>query len=202
MSEPGIGRVLVASLHQAIGDVLPQRLVFYENYLTAEGLRGGTIGLAPLLAVLSFLRQEGAVYEPLMARAGVYAAEWTVQALSGVERTMIESSPRWVRARMLLRLAGRLVSDTYPDSRASGRLRRGQAQITVRNSIFCTVREPVADPLCHFYAAAYEKVLALFDMPSTVQVASCRATDRTQPACVLSLVVGSAAEADVEAPAA
>jgi len=58
MREAGIGRVLVASLHQAISDILPTRLGFYENWLNAEGLREGTIGLAPLYAVLSFLRQE------------------------------------------------------------------------------------------------------------------------------------------------
>ena len=59
MSEAGIGRVLVASLHQSIADILPTRLSFYENWLNAEGLREGTIGLAALYAVLSFLRQEG-----------------------------------------------------------------------------------------------------------------------------------------------
>ena len=62
MREAGIGRVLVASLHQAIADILPTRLGFYENWLNAEGLREGTIGLAPLFAVLSFLRQEGDAY--------------------------------------------------------------------------------------------------------------------------------------------
>jgi len=56
MREAGVGRVLVASLHQAIADLLPTRLSFYENWLNAEGLREGTIGLAPLYAVLSFLR--------------------------------------------------------------------------------------------------------------------------------------------------
>jgi hypothetical protein len=30
---------------------LPTRLAFYENWLHAEGLRDGTIGLAPLYAV-------------------------------------------------------------------------------------------------------------------------------------------------------
>ena len=59
MSEPRIGRVLVASLHQAIADLLPKRLEFYENWLNVSGLREGTIGLAPLSAVLSFLRTEG-----------------------------------------------------------------------------------------------------------------------------------------------
>ena len=46
MSEPRIGRVVVASLHQAISDVLPNRLEFYENWLSNAGLREGTIGLA------------------------------------------------------------------------------------------------------------------------------------------------------------
>ena len=55
--------MLVASLHQAIADILPTRLAFYENWLNADGLREGTIGLAPLYAVLSFLRQEGDAYE-------------------------------------------------------------------------------------------------------------------------------------------
>ena len=41
MSEPRIGRVLVASLHQAIADVLPSRLEFYENWLSNAGLREG-----------------------------------------------------------------------------------------------------------------------------------------------------------------
>ena len=39
--------------------ILPTRLSFYENWLNAEGLRGGTIGLGAVNAVLSFLRQEG-----------------------------------------------------------------------------------------------------------------------------------------------
>jgi len=42
MRESGVGRVLVASLHQAIGDILPMRLGFYEGWLNAEGLRDGT----------------------------------------------------------------------------------------------------------------------------------------------------------------
>jgi len=81
MREAGIGRVLVASLHQGIADILPTRLGFYENWLNSEGLREGTIGLAPLFAVLSFLRQEGDAYRMITTRAGEYAAEWTVQSM-------------------------------------------------------------------------------------------------------------------------
>src|SRR6516165_5913272 len=93
MREAGIGRVLVASLHQAIADILPTRLTFYENWLNAEGLREGTIGLAPLYAVLSFLRQEGDAYDMITTRAGEYAAEWTVQSMAPARRTFIKTAP-------------------------------------------------------------------------------------------------------------
>src|SRR5215813_14204496 len=118
MREAGIGRVLVASLHQGIADILPTRLNFYENWLNSEGLREGTIGLAPLYAVLSFLRQEGEAYQMITTRAGEYAAEWTVASLPPVRRTMLKSAPAWLRRRMLLRLARRLVRETYQGSRA------------------------------------------------------------------------------------
>ena len=99
MTEPRIGRVLVASLHQAIADVLPMRLEFYENWLNTSGLREGTIGLAPLSAVLGFLRTEGEAYPLITARAGQYAADWTVDNLSGFERRVIRALPPALRAR-------------------------------------------------------------------------------------------------------
>ena len=100
MSEARIGRVLVASLHQGISDVLPTRLAFYESWLDAQGLRDGTIGLAPLYAVLSFLRQEGSeAYETITTCAGVYAAEWTVESMPPLQRRFIKSAPAWLRGR-------------------------------------------------------------------------------------------------------
>src|SRR5580765_5668612 len=113
MREAGIGRVLVASLHQAIADILPTRLAFYENWLHAEGLREGTIGLAPLYAVLSFLRQEGDAYQLITTRAGEYAAEWTVQSMRPLQRSIIKASPAWLRHRVLLRMGRALVRDSY-----------------------------------------------------------------------------------------
>src|SRR5438105_10790751 len=95
MREAGIGRVLVASLHQGIADILPTRLGFYENWLNAEGLREGTIGLAPLYAVLSFLRQEGDAYQLITTRAGEYAAEWTVESIDR-KSTRLNSSHEWI----------------------------------------------------------------------------------------------------------
>ncbi len=71
MRDPGVGRVLLASLHQGIADILPTRLGFYESWLHAKGLRDGTIDLAPLYAVMSFLRQEGDVsYRKITTSAG------------------------------------------------------------------------------------------------------------------------------------
>src|SRR4029077_1339088 len=106
MRDDGVGRVLVASLHEAIAEALPMRLGFYENWLNAEGLRDGTIGLAPLSAVLSFLRQEGEIYDHIMANAGVYAADWTVDSMMPIRRTLLTVAPAWLRARLLLGVAG------------------------------------------------------------------------------------------------
>jgi bacteriochlorophyll 4-vinyl reductase len=188
MREPGVGRVLVASLHQGIADILPTRLGFYENWLNAEGLREGTIGVAPLYAVLSFLRQEGGAYQTITTRAGEYAAEWTVQSMPPVERAMLRAAPAWLRGRLLLRLARRLVRRSYQGSRAVARVRRGTARVDVRASIFCSVRDPVEHPLCGFYAAAITRLLFLFDLKTDAKVVSCRGTGGS--ACVLTVPLG------------
>lgn len=184
MRDAVVGRVLVASLHQGISDVLPTRLAFYESWLHAEGLRDGTIGLAPLYAVLSFLRQEGKEpYDRITTCAGEYAAEWTVQSMAPLERRLTKAAPAWLRSRLLLRRLGRLVNESYTGSRVVSRLRRGQATVDVRGSVFCTVRDAVPSPLCGFYVAAFTRLHALFDLTAHVEVASCRGTG--QPACLM-----------------
>ncbi len=195
MRDAGIGRVLVASLHQGISEVLPTRLGFYESWLDAKGLRDGTIGLAPLYAVLSFLRQEGDAYDKITARAGEYAAEWTVESMAPFERTLIKSSPAWLRNRLLLRLAGRLVNSSYRGSRLVSRLRRGRATMDLRGSLFCTVREAGPQPLCGFYASAFTRLNALFNLTARVEVVSCRGTGK--PAC---LMVAAFADVPTDAP--
>jgi bacteriochlorophyll 4-vinyl reductase len=185
MRENGVGRVLVASLHQSIGDVLPTRLGFYESWLNAEGLREGTIGLAPFYAVLSFLRKEGEAYGEVTTRAGQYAAEWTVSSMSPSAKRTIQALPRVLRQRLLLGRAHALVQSSYGGSRAVWRIRSGVATVDVRASVFCSVREPSAQPLCQYYAAAYERMLGLFDIATTVEVVSCRGTGGD--ACSLSV---------------
>jgi tetratricopeptide (TPR) repeat protein len=195
MHDAGVGRVLVASLHQGIADILPTRLAFYENWLRLDGLQHGTIGLAPLYAALSFLRQEGEAYQHITARAGEYAAEWTVQTLTPLERALVRAAPAWLRRRLVLRLARRVVRRSYAGSRAISRMRRGTASLDVRASIFCSVREPVAHPLCGFYAAALTRLMALFDLRAQTEVIACRGTG--EPTCVLHVALPSHRQAGV-----
>jgi len=185
MRDSGVGRVLVASLHQAIADVLPGRLVFYENWLNAEGLRDGTIGLAPLYAVLSFLRLEGDPYHRVTARAGEYAAEWMVESMRPVTRRVIGRLPTSLRRRVLLGRAKALVRMSFEGSRASCRIGTNGAWLDLRPSVFCAVREPAAQPLCRYYAAACERLLRRFDIPTSVTVQSCVGTGEAR--CVLSV---------------
>jgi bacteriochlorophyll 4-vinyl reductase len=200
MSEPRIGRVLVASLHQAIADQLPNRLEFYENWLSVSGLREGTIGLAPLFAVLSFLRTEGDAYQAVTSRAGEYAADWTVNNLPPLERRVIRALPNGLRVRAALRTGRALVRDTYPGSRALVSMRRGTASIDLRGSLFCEVREASVAPLCGFYASAFARVLQLFALQADACVDECRAAGRRK-GCQLSLVVTGAVAGDGAAAA-
>ena len=159
MREAGIGRVLVASLHQGIADILPTRLAFYENWLNAEGLREGTIGLAPLYAVLSFLRQEGDAYTLITTRAGEYAADWTVQSMPPIQRAMIKAAPVWLRRRMLLRLARapraqqlqgqpRDLAAARAVPRASSCARRSSAPCAKKCRTRCAASTPRRSPGC------------------------------------------------------
>jgi hypothetical protein len=189
MNEPGIGRILVASLHQGISDLLPARLEFYENWLNPDGLRHGTIGVAPVLAVLSFLRQEGEPYQQVTRRAGQYAADWTVAARSPVRRTMIQSMPLWVRSRSVLRLARRAIAGMHAGHHVRLRVRQGEGTFDVEDSIFCGVRDLAREPLCAFHAAAVARLLELYAVPGEVRLDHCRAVG--DPSCVITVTLHS-----------
>ena len=187
MIEAGIGRLLVASLHQGIADLLPTRLEFYEAWLNPAGLRDGRIGLAPLAAVLSFLRQEGAPYQLIAARAGEYTAEWTVADLSGFQRAVLRAAPPAIRLRLVMRIARRMVRQTYRGSRAIVRWKRGRGVVDIRGSIFCEVRDRTEQPLCEFYASAIRRLMHLFNIDVEVGTEQCRATGAGQ--CLMSVFV-------------
>ena len=187
MIEAGIGRLLVASLHQGIADLLPTRLEFYESWLNPSGLRDGRIGLAPLAAVLSFLRQEGEPYRLIAGRAGEYTAEWTVADLPAFERAVIRAAPPGIRIHLVMRVARKMIRTTYRGSRALVKWRKGRGAVDIRGSIFCEVRERTQQPLCEFYASAIRRLMYLFNLDVDVETAQCRASGGGQ--CLVSIYV-------------
>jgi molybdopterin-guanine dinucleotide biosynthesis protein A len=166
MTDGGVGRLLVASLHQGIADLLPTRLEFYESWLNPTGLRDGRIGLAPLAAVLSFLRQEGEPYHLIAARAPA------------------------IRTRLVMGLARQMVHNTYRGSRVIVRWKQGKATVDLRGSIFCEVRDRATAPLCEFYASAIRRLMYLFNLDADVGTDRCRATGAGQ--CMMTVLVRSA----------
>ena len=193
MNDAGVGRLLVASLHQGIADLLPTRLEFYEAWLNPAGLRDGKIGLAPLAAVLSFLRQEGEPYHLIAARAGEYTAEWSVAELPALQRAALRAAPPKVRLYLVMLVARGMIRNTYRGSRAIVRWRQGKGAVDIRGSIFCEVRDRVEQPLCEFYASAIRRLMYLFSLDVEVGTEQCRATGAGQ--CQMSILVRPAGAA-------
>ena len=175
------------------------RLGFYESWLSPESLRGGTVGLAPILAILSFLRMEGESYDRVTMRAGECVAEWTVDAMPWFHRRLIRSMPAPIRVRLLLRLARRAVRDTYRSTRATARVRRGTATMELHETIFCTVRERTTQPLCRFYAAVVTRFMTLFELDLTATMVACRGTGASD--CVLTMSVSGRPSNEGQEPA-
>lgn len=201
MVDAGIGRLLVASLHQGIADVAPARLPFYENWLKPPGMRDARFGLAPLHAVLSFLRREGQQpYDDVMRQAGRYTALWGYENLPAFERALVQRLPARLRARAALHLSRRLVRDTFRGSHATVRLRRGTGTVVIRASIFCAVRETSAAPMCAFYAAAVVAFLERFDIAARADVTRCKASG--DDGCAMCVTIDDRRAAATEAAAA
>ena len=198
MDDSGVGRLLVASLHQGIADLLPSRLEFYESWLHPSGLREGRIGLAPLAAVLSFLRHEGEAYRLVAGRAGEYSAEWTVAEMPALARTCVRAMPDPIKLRLVTRIARRMVRRTYGGSRALVRWRKGRGSFDIRGSIFCEVRNASEQPLCEFYASAIRRLMHLFNIDVAVDTDHCRATGARQ--CLMSVRVHQRSATPAMAP--
>lgn len=201
MADAGIGRILIASLHQGIADVEPTRLEFYEPWLTPSGLRERRVGLAPLNAALSFLRLEGhPTYDRIMTRAGQCSADWTFENWSPLERAFVRRLPVAWRVRSALKLGRSVVKGSFERARATVRLRRGQGTVHITPSIFCTSRETLPSPTCTYYAAAFERALALMRVDAAVRIRECRASGGG--GCTLEVTIHGSRAAGAEAEAA
>jgi hypothetical protein len=187
MVDAGIGRLLIASLHQGIADVSPSRLDFYENWLKPAGIRDGRMGLAPLGAVLSFVQREEPPADRVIAsHAGRCAAEWTFHGLSALRKRVIIRLPFWLRVRAGLGLGRALVLETIGRSRVRLRLKNGQGSIDITSPLFEYLREPSSMPMRRYYAAAYTECLRLCGVDGVVDV------DEAAPGCRLTLAVRGA----------
>jgi Flp pilus assembly protein TadD/predicted hydrocarbon binding protein/TolB-like protein len=179
MSSAGIGRLFIASLHQALSELIPARVPFYEPWLTTDGFRTSRVSLAGIRAAFSFLRREDGAYEPVMRRAGELAATWVWQDLSLVRRAWIRAMPAWMRRRAASRLARHVVTDAWRETKLSISWRRGSGRMSVRASLFCDVRDRAPGPLCHYYAAGLRQLLQHAEVESQVHVEGCQATGGT-----------------------
>ena len=200
MSEPKIGRVLASSLHQAIAELMPTRVEFYESWLTPGRIRQGELGRARVTAVISFLRQEGADYDAVVRRAGRYAADWTVDTLPAVETAVIRRLPRPLRIRAILRAAGRLIRHLHADSQLDRVVRRGTAVVEIEGSLFCDVRERASAPLCGFYAALLDRYFEFFELPCAAVVSRCRGNVDSSCELILDTTVAPVSR-DADTPA-
>lgn len=185
MSDAAIGRLLISSLHQGIGDVAPTRLEFYENWLSPTGLRDGRLGLAPLGAVLSFLHREGPpVNDAIARRAGACAADWTFAGISRARRWTIARLPARLRARAAIGLARALARNTVRPSRLTARLAHGAGTVEIRSAAFEQLRDPASLPMRAFYASALERLLAHCGVQADVRDAG-----SSDPRCQLSVTI-------------
>ena len=182
MSEPQIGRALASGLHQAITELMPTRVEFYESWITPKRIREGQLGRARVTAVISFLREEAA-YEAVMLKAGRYTTDWTLDTLSGTRRAILNLLPRPLRVRGVLRVANWVVRGFHDEVRLKHRVHRGVAVVTVEGSLFCQVREPTERPMCRFYCAVIERCLEVFGLEGEAESSKCCAIG--QPACEL-----------------
>lgn len=191
MSEARINRLLAAALHQAIADLLPSRLDFYESYLRPRGWREDAVSLAPITAVLSFLRHEDAdTYDDVMVRAATYASDWWMARQPWHVRVAARVLPARLRLRQVGALARRHFESSYRGTKVRTRVRRRRLEVEIRGSIFCSSRDHLALPRCRYYLAFIEALLAGDPRISSGTIVSCRG--RGADVCVVAVDVGEA----------
>ena len=188
MSEARIDRLLAAALHQAIADLLPMRLDFYESYLRPRGWREDAVNLAPVTAVLSFLRhEEPGTHDAVMDAAARYASAWWMARQPWHVRRGGRLLPVPLRLRQVGRLAKQHFEQAYRGTKVRVRVRRRQLELEIRGSIFCGSREHGPDPQCRYYLAFVEHLVAADRAPHQGAIVACRSLGGE--ACIIRLDV-------------
>jgi hypothetical protein len=191
MSEARIDRLLAAALHQAIADLLPLRLDFYESYLRPRGWREDAVNLAPITAVLSFLRhEEPGTHDAVMVQAARYAGDWWMSRQPWHVRRVGRLLPVPLRLRQIGRLAKQHFEQSYRGTKVRVRVRGRQLELEVRGSIFCSSRAHGTAPQCRYYLAFVEYLVADDRFSAAGTLTACRALGGE--ACVVRLDVAEA----------
>ena len=120
---------------------MPARLDFYEEWLSPDGLRDGSIGLAPVSAVIGFLRTEGEQYHEWWRGPARWPRPGALRPCRRSNGGWAASLPLSLRSYFALRMLRRIVRDELSMS-SVGRpaSQRGHATFRVQSSVFCTVR--------------------------------------------------------------
>ena len=144
------------------------RLEFYESYLRPRAWREDAVNLAPVTAVLSFLRHsDGETYGAVMTQAAAYAADWWMARQPWHVRTGGRLLPLWMRLRQVGTLSKRHFETSYRGTKVRVRVRRRRLELEIRGSIFCSSREQAREAHCGYYLAFVQALLA-HDASSTM----------------------------------
>lgn len=168
-NDQAVGRVLLASLHRSIEEILPARLEFYETWLKPSEPHHPTDPATPFTDMLRFLQGEGEAFDLVTRRAGEYAAVHFVEELRPVRRSFMRVLPHSLRERMALRLVGRMLTRLGAES--ADLTRRGSTIfIDLEGSPFCAAREREEHPAVGFYGSAITTFLQSFNLHAAVRV--------------------------------
>ena len=124
----------------------------------------------------------------ITTRAGEYAAEWTVESMPPMQRS-VHQGDAGVAAPPAAAASGAAAGARQLPRQPRDRRDCGKAPpastCARRSSARCASRSP--QPLCGFYAAAFTRLLALFDIGARAEVVACRGTGG--PTCVLTIAL-------------
>ena len=191
MTEAGIGRVLVASLHQGIADILPDAPGVLRELAEPRGLapRDDRPGAAARGAQLPPAGRGGLPPDHAARRASTPPSGRSRRRVTS-RRSFTRRLPRGPRSRAVLRLACRTVRQTYVGTRAIVRLRRGEGTVDLRGSLFCGIRDSSRRAALRLLRApALSRFFELYSLPAAVRLGECRATgDRS---CILAVSLGA-----------
>jgi hypothetical protein len=149
----------MASLHQALVDLAPEKAEAFEEWFP-PGDRRARLALPPILGALAYLRKDPSLYFKVSERAGRYASQWGYLQRPWLERRFLTALPLWVRGmavgyllRRVLRLIdteGRLRVERPPDAFV----------VLLQHSLFCRgYQERGGEPRCSFFAALFGHLL-------------------------------------------